>query len=79
MFADKRSKARQVAAEDRTQAERKALRRTKKRVHKRKTAEKGAQQKLDAALHPTSAAAKQLDKKKVDQQLADFKRKGKAS
>lgn len=59
-----------------SQAERKAARRKKKRVHKRKTDESAERTQLAATLNPLGKAAQKLQADKDAKQLAEAKRKG---
>ena len=52
------------------------MRRKKKRVRKRQSAEGDEREALQAALDPSGAAAKRREARKVEEKLAEAKRKG---
>ena len=65
--------------EELSQEERKAGRRKKKRAFAKREGEREQQKKLRATLLPDSTTAKKLDERKMQQDLADAKRRGRVS
>ena len=65
-----------VANAELSQAERKAQRGKRKRVHKRRSGEREEQSALRATLDPDGATARRREGEKVERELADAKRRG---
>ena len=76
VYAQQRGNHALAAREELSQEERKALRRRKKRVHARKTAETEAREALRATLLPDSMSAKRREAQRLDKDLTEAKRKG---
>jgi hypothetical protein len=72
-----RKGAKLASRDELSQAERKSLRRKKKRIHARRSGEREQQQALKATLAPDSGAARKRDAQKTERELADAKRRGK--